>query len=187
MEELKADVADALDGVECAGYREAARVSIVEQDNGNIKIIGGMSKSLHRERQEIKREQLNALDDANLEWHYKKDGRFKNGYRVDTVIITGKKQLAADGGDRTTINVDKETHSEASQVKDEHGETWPEVLQWYAENRDGDTDTDTNDDTEPMQVVPVDEVVGREVPKTTVQLEATEYSKIADELEGRLR
>ena len=46
---------------------------------------------------------------------------------------------------------------------------------------------DTNDDTEPMQVVPVDEVVGREVPKTTVQLEATEYTKIADELEGRLR
>ena len=120
--------------------------------------------------------------------------------------------------DRTTINVDKETHSEASQVKDEHGETWPEVLQWYAENRDGDTDTDTND-TEPMQVVPVDEVVGREVPQSsveqdrdfddwfspdhaktvaehirleleqtnTVQLEATEYSKIADELEGRLR
>ena len=120
--------------------------------------------------------------------------------------------------DRTTINVDKETHSEASQVKDEHGETWPEVLQWYAENRDGDTDTDTND-TEPMQVVPVEEVVGREVPQSsveqdkdfddwfspdhaktvaehirleleqsnTVQLEATEYSKIADELEGRLR
>ena len=46
---------------------------------------------------------------------------------------------------------------------------------------EGDTDT------EPMEVVPVDEVVGREVPKTTVQLEATEYSKIADELEGRLR
>ena len=107
--------------------------------------------------------------------------------------------------DRTTINVDKETHSKASQVKDEHGETWPEVLQWYAENRGGDTDT--NDDTEPMQVVPVDEVVGREVPQssvdwdtvndslkesikninTKVQLEATEYSKIADELEGRLR
>ena len=106
--------------------------------------------------------------------------------------------------DRTTINVDKETHSEASQVKDEHGETWPEVLQWYAENRDGDTDTK---DTEPMQVVPVEEVVGREVPQssvdwdtvndslkesikninTKVQLEATEYSKIADELEGRLR
>ena len=77
---------------------------------------------------------------------------------------------------------------------------------------------DTND-TEPMQVVPVEEVVGREVPQSsveqdrdfddwfspdhaktvaehirleleqtnTVQLEATEYSKIADELEGRLR
>jgi len=67
---------------------------------------------------------------------------------------------------RTTINVDKETHSEASQVKDEHGETWPEVLQWYAENRDGDTDTK---DTEPMQVVPVDEVVGREVPQSNLE------------------
>ena len=60
---------------------------------------------------------------------------------------------------RTTINVDKDSHEAAGDVKDEHGETWPEVLQWYAEHRgqNGDTDTDS------MQVVPVEDVVGREV------------------------
>ena len=36
---------------------------------------------------------------------------------------------------RTSINVDKDSHTEASDVKDEYGETWPEVLQWYAEHR----------------------------------------------------
>ena len=66
--------------------------------------------------------------------------------------------------DRTTINVDKETHSEASQVKDEHGETWPEVLQWYAEHRGQNGNTDT----EPMRVVPVEDVVGREVPSEQI-------------------
>ena len=66
--------------------------------------------------------------------------------------------------DRTTINVDKETHSEASQVKDEHGETWPEVLQWYAEHRGQNGNTDT----EPMRVVPIEDVVGREVPSAQI-------------------
>ena len=37
--------------------------------------------------------------------------------------------------ERTSINVDKESHIEASDVKDEYGETWPEVLRWYAEHR----------------------------------------------------
>ena len=57
---------------------------------------------------------------------------------------------------RTTINVDKDSHEAAGEVKDEHGETWPEVLQWYAEHRgqNGDTDTDS------MQVVPVEDVTG---------------------------
>ena len=43
--------------------------------------------------------------------------------------------------DRTSINVDKDSHTEASDVKDEYGETWPEVLQWYAEHRPQDADT----------------------------------------------
>ena len=135
VEELKTDVKRALDGVECAGYREPARCTLVEQENGNVKVTGGASKSQYRKRQEIKREQLMALDEANIEWHYKEDGRFKNGYRVDTVIVTGKKELATDGGDRTSINVDKDSHEAAGDVKDEYGETWPEVLQWYAEHR----------------------------------------------------
>ena len=122
---------------------------------------------------------------------------------------------------RTTINVDKDSHEAAGDVKDEHGETWPEVLQWYAEHRgqNGDTDTDS------MQVVPVEDVTGvlndfSDMPgqeavdlekvlggipeydvqkqldriegalgdsRNLVQLEATEYRKIADEVEGRLR
>ena len=65
---------------------------------------------------------------------------------------------------RTTINVDKDSHEAAGDVKDKHGETWPEVLQWYAEHRgqNGDTDTDS------MQVVPVEDVVGREVPSAQI-------------------
>jgi hypothetical protein len=51
--------------------------------------------------------------------------------------------------DRTTINVDKPTHSEASDVKEEYGETWPEVLAFYAEYR---PQVDTPG-SEPMQEV----------------------------------
>ena len=50
---------------------------------------------------------------------------------------------------RTSINVDKDSHTEASDVKDEYGETWPEVLQWYAEHRpqeNTDRVTTTGDD-----------------------------------------
>ena len=65
---------------------------------------------------------------------------------------------------RTTINVDKDSHEAAGDVKDEHDETWPEVLQWYAEHRGQNGDTDT----EPMRVVPVEDVVGREVPSAQI-------------------
>ena len=75
----------------------------------------------------------------------------------------------------TTIRVSKDAKAEAQEAKRD-GETWNEYLQRC-------TETPPN----VQEFVPVDEVVGREVPKTTVQLEATEYSKIADELEGRLR
>ena len=46
--------------------------------------------------------------------------------------------------DRTSINVDKDSHEAAGDVKDEYGETWPEVLQWYAEHRPQDADTTDN-------------------------------------------
>ena len=84
--------------------------------------------------------------------------------------------------DTTTIEIRDDQQEALADLKQHDRESYKAVLDRLLE---GDTDTDT--DTEPMQVVPVDEVVGREVPKTTVQLEATEYSKIADELEGRLR
>ena len=82
--------------------------------------------------------------------------------------------------DTTTIEIRDDQQEALTNLKQHDRESYKAVLDRLLE---GDTDTDT----EPMQVVPVDEVVGREVPKTTVQLEATEYSKIADELEGRLR
>ena len=109
--------------------------------------------------------------------------------------------------DYTTIRVSKDAKAEAQEAKRD-GETWNEYLQRC-------TDTPPN----VQEFVPVEEVVGREVPQSsveqdrdfddwfspdhaktvaehirleleqtnTVQLEATEYSKIADELEGRLR
>ena len=81
--------------------------------------------------------------------------------------------------DTTTIEIRDDQQEALSDLKQHNRESYKSVLDRLLE---GDAK-----DTEPMQVVPVDEVVGREVPKTTVQLEATEYSKIADELEGRLR
>ena len=109
--------------------------------------------------------------------------------------------------DYTTIRVSKDAKAEAQEAKRD-GETWNEYLQRC-------TETPPN----VQEFVPVEEVVGREVPQSsveqdrdfddwfspdhaktvaehirleleqtnTVQLEATEYSKIADELEGRLR
>ena len=82
--------------------------------------------------------------------------------------------------DTTTIEIRDDQQEALRDLKQHDRESYKAVLDRLLEG-------DTNTDTEPMRVVPVDEVVGREVPKTTVQLEATEYSKIADELEGRLR
>jgi len=69
---------------------------------------------------------------------------------------------------RTTINVDKDSHEKAGDVKDEHGETWPEVLQFYAEYRPQVDSGELNTDTEPMRVVPIEDVAGREVPQTQI-------------------
>ena len=79
----------------------------------------------------------------------------------------------------TTIRVSKEA-KEAAQEAKRDGETWNEYLQRC-------TDTPPN----VQEFVPVEEVVGREVPQADVsgpvELEATEYRKIADEVAGRLR
>jgi len=71
--------------------------------------------------------------------------------------------------DRTTINVDKETHSEAGDVKDDYDETWPEVLAFYAEYRPQVDSLGEDTNAEPMQVVPVEEVVGRDVPQSNLE------------------
>ena len=81
---------------------------------------------------------------------------------------------------RTTINVDKDSHEAAGDVKDEHGETWPEVLQWYAEHRGQNGNTDT----EPMRVVPIEDVVGREVPSAQINQDVSEQ---LDRIESGVR
>ena len=81
---------------------------------------------------------------------------------------------------RTTINVDKDSHEAAGDVKDEHGETWPEVLQWYAEHRGQNVNTDT----EAMRVVPVEDVVGREVPSAQIDEDVSEQ---LDRIESGVR
>ena len=82
--------------------------------------------------------------------------------------------------DYTTIRVSKDA-KEAAQEAKRDGETWNEYLQRC-------TDTPPN----VQEFVPIEEVVGREVPSESVrsgpvELEATEYRKIADEVAGRLR
>lgn len=80
----------------------------------------------------------------------------------------------------TTIRVSKDA-KEAAQEAKRDGETWNEYLQRC-------TDTPPN----VQEFVPVEGVVGRDVPTESVrsgpvELEATEYRKIADEVAGRLR
>jgi len=84
----------------------------------------------------------------------------------------------------TTIEIRDDQQEALSDLKEHDRESYKAVL-------DRLLDSDTND-TDAMQVVPVEEVVGREVPSegiagTPVELEATEYRKIADEVAGRLR
>ena len=86
--------------------------------------------------------------------------------------------------DTTTIEIRNDQQEALSDLKQHDRESYKAVLDRLLE---GDTDTDTD----AMQVVPVEEVVGREVPQADlsgpVELEATEYRKIADEVAGRLR
>ena len=87
--------------------------------------------------------------------------------------------------DTTTIEIRDDQQEALSDLKQHDRESYKAVLDRLLE---GDTDTDTD----AMRVVPVEEVVGREVPSegvagTPVELEATEYRKIADEVAGRLR
>jgi len=84
--------------------------------------------------------------------------------------------------DTTTIEIRDDQQETLSDLKQHDRESYKAVL-----DRLLDADAQNNTDTEPMRVVPIEEVAGREVPQQQVTLEATEYSKIADEVEGRLR
>jgi len=86
---------------------------------------------------------------------------------------------------RTTINVDKDSHEKAGDVKDEYDETWPEVLQFYAEYRPQVDSGKLNTDTEPMRVVPIKEVAGRKVPAQSVDF--TPLLGRIDDLEVELK
>jgi len=81
---------------------------------------------------------------------------------------------------RTTINIDKPTHSDASDVKEQHDDTWPEVLQFYAEYR---PQVDTLEQ-EPMQDVdtsPLSDEISRLEGKID-DLQTQLPRKVADEL-----
>jgi len=84
--------------------------------------------------------------------------------------------------DTTTISIRDDQKDELEAMKTHERESYKAVL-----DRLLDADAQGNTDTEPMRVVPIEEVAGRSVPQQQVTLEATEYSKIADEVEGRLR
>jgi len=84
--------------------------------------------------------------------------------------------------DTTTISIRDDQKDELEAMKTHERESYKAVL-----DRLLDADAQDNTDTQPMQVVPIEDVAGREVPQQQVTLEATEYSKIADEIEGRLR
>jgi len=98
--------------------------------------------------------------------------------------------------DRTTINVDKENHTKANMVKEIHGDTWPEVLEFYWKHRGNGYLYDKDE--------PVEEVVGREVPQSSVEqdtdalrhqlernyeaiVEATNAAQSADKKLGEMR
>jgi len=73
--------------------------------------------------------------------------------------------------DRTTINIDKPTHSDASDVKEQYGDTWPEVLQFYAEYR---PQVDTLGQ-EPMQDV--------DTPDMEVEVSVTDIDALQERLD----
>ena len=64
--------------------------------------------------------------------------------------------------DTTTIEIRDDQQEALTNLKQHDRESYKAVLDRLLE---GDTDTDT----EPMRVVPVDEVVGREVPQSSVE------------------
>ena len=84
---------------------------------------------------------------------------------------------------RTTINMTKEAHRAAGDVKDEYDESWTDVLLFYAEHR-GDLALAPN--TEPTHnaatpdEVTLDGGVISDIANETAR-------KTAEELEGRLR
>ncbi|UBF23356.1 hypothetical protein HATV-3_gp6 [Haloarcula tailed virus 3] len=50
--------------------------------------------------------------------------------------------------DRTTINVTKDAHQTASELKEQEGHSWSEVLEWYANHVSND---DIGQENNPMQ------------------------------------
>lgn len=83
--------------------------------------------------------------------------------------------------DRTTINIDKETHSEASEVKEQVGDTWPEVLEWYANNRDG-----KNGDSDVVDTGWLKSEIESAIAEIEVEVDRSDTEKTAEVLVDRL-
>jgi len=80
---------------------------------------------------------------------------------------------------RTTISVTKPMRDDVSECKDQYGESWNEVLQFYVEHRD-DVTVDDSDDMDVDASAIASEV--------SASIDYTELSaRVAEELEGRMR
>ena len=100
--------------------------------------------------------------------------------------------------DRTTINIDKETHSAAKEIKQEYNESWPEVLEWYVNNR-GENTEEPSIDAEELAATISDELeipafdidanelatqVAHELADNTADTEMAAYRGAKDALEA---
>lgn len=85
-DELQTAIDAALADVEHPSpWHETTRYSL-RTDNENVVVT---AKRRFNRRSSFLTAQTDALDDAGLDWHYKEDGRFRDGVRPDVIIVTG--------------------------------------------------------------------------------------------------
>ena len=78
--------------------------------------------------------------------------------------------------DTTTIEITHEQKAQLDELKEHNRESYKSVIEQLLD-----------EGVHTTEVIPVSELNGVETRSETVQLEATEYSKIADELIQRMR
>ena len=80
------------------------------------------------------------------------------------------------GQETTTIEITHEQKAQLDELKEHSRESYKSVIEQLLD-----------EGVHTTEVISVSEMGGVETRSETVQLEATEYSKIADELESRMR